>query len=75
MTLRQWLRDASVTYKIDANLRGMVFQLERHCYVTNLAAKNFPEFKSTMLQNLTRLLLNRLGARQSFKRSVPMSVS
>ena len=59
MTLRQWLRDASVTYKIDANLRGMVFQLERHCYVTNLAAKNFPEFKSTMLQNLTRLRLNR----------------
>ena len=59
MTLRQWLRDASVTYELDTNLRGLVFQLERHYYVTNLTAKNFPEFKSTMLQNLKRLRLNR----------------
>ena len=59
MTLRQWLRDASVTYKIDANLRGLVFQLERHCYVTNMAGENFPEFKGTLLRNLKQLRRNR----------------
>ena len=55
-TLRRWLRDASVTYRINTDLRALVFQLERSCYAANTAGENFPEFKSTLLRNLALLI-------------------
>lgn len=61
-TLRRWLRDASVTYQINSDLRTLVFQLERGCYATNTAGENFPEFKSTLLRNLKQLRSNRWPA-------------
>lgn len=54
-TLRRWLRNASMTYRINTDLRTLVFQLERSCYATNTAGENFPEFKSTLLRNLKQL--------------------
>ena len=54
-TLRRWLREASVTYQINADLRTVVFQLERSCYATDTVGENFPEFKSTLLRNLKQL--------------------
>ncbi len=61
-TLRRWLREASVTYRINADLRTLVFQLERNCYATNTTGENFPEFKSTLLRNLKQLRRKRWPA-------------
>jgi len=58
-TLQQWLRETSVTHKVDTDLRAWVVQLERNCYSANTAGLNFQELKCTLLQNLKRLRLNR----------------
>lgn len=54
-TLPLWLAHTRVTYKMDADLHALLFQLQHACYAANTGAIDFLDLKYAVLRKLKRL--------------------